>query len=107
MWNINKILITKIGKIKDYALSLIPVLDEEDHIIGVITSDDIIEVVDEEMGEDYAKLAGLSSEEDLSEPIAKSIKKRFPWLLMLLILGMVISIGDGMVIVVSNFCFVK
>lgn len=81
-----------ITKIKDYGLQLIPVLDEEDHIIGVITSDDIIEVVDEEMGEDYARLAGLSSEEDLSEPIGKSIKKRFPWLLMLLILGMVISI---------------
>lgn len=81
-----------IGKIKDYALNLIPVLDEEDHIIGVITSDDIIEVVDEEMGEDYARLAGLSSEEDLSEPITTSIKKRFPWLFMLLILGMLISI---------------
>ena len=81
-----------IGKIKDYALNLIPVLDEEDHLIGVITSDDIVEVVDEEMGEDYARLAGLSSEEDLSEPILTSIKKRFPWLFMLLILGMLISI---------------
>ncbi len=81
-----------IGKIKDYALNLIPVLDEEEHIIGVITSDDIVEVVDEEMGEDYARFAGLSSEEDLSEPIKTSIRKRLPWLFVLLILGMVISI---------------
>ena len=79
-------------KIKEYALNLVPVLDDNDVLIGVITSDDIVEVVDEEMGEDYARLAGLSSEEDLSEPITTSIKKRFPWLLMLLILGMVISI---------------
>ena len=36
-----------------------------------------MEVVDEEMGEDYARFAGLSEEEDLNEPLLKSLKKRF------------------------------
>ena len=46
---------------------------------------------DDEMGEDYAKLGGLSAEEDLNEPVLASVKKRLPWLLILLGLGMVVS----------------
>lgn len=44
------------------------------------------------MREDYAKFAGLSSEEDLEEPILTSVKKRIPWLLTLLFLGLMISL---------------
>ena len=47
------------------------------------------------MGEDYAKLAGLTAEEDLNEPIGQSIKKRLPWLLILLALGMLVSTVVG------------
>ena len=43
------------------------------------------------MGEDYAKLAGLTAEEDLKEPLKESMKKRMPWLIVLLGLGMVVS----------------
>ena len=43
------------------------------------------------MGEDYAKLAGLTAEEDLNEKLAESVKKRLPWLIILLFLGMVVS----------------
>lgn len=56
---------------KDYSEDSIPVLDRDQHILGVITSQDLLEVVDEEMGEDYAKLAALASEEDLEEPWLK------------------------------------
>ena len=80
-----------IEKLKDYSEELIPVLDNNNKLLGVITSKSIIEVVDDEMGEDYAKFAGLTSEEDLSEPVSKSMKKRLPWLLILLALGMVVS----------------
>ena len=52
---------------------------------------DIIEAVDEEMGEDYAKLAGLTAEEDLKETTIESMKKRLPWLIILLFLGMGVS----------------
>lgn len=80
-----------IEKLKDYSESSIPVLDNANRLIGVITAQNIIEVVDEEMGEDYAKLAGLTAEEDLQEPLKQSMKKRLPWLLLLLGLGMVVS----------------
>ncbi len=80
-----------IEKLKDYSENSIPVLDNNNRILGVITAQDIIEVVDDEMGEDYAKLAGLMAEEDLKEPLFDSMKKRLPWLLILLILGMMVS----------------
>lgn len=50
-----------------------------------------MQVVDEEMGEDYAKLGGLTAEEDLNETVFKSTKKRLPWLIILLFLGMGVS----------------
>ncbi len=80
-----------IEELKDYSEDSIPVLDKDMHILGVITSQDLVEVVDEEMGEDYAKLAGLSAEEELEEPLGQSLKKRVPWLLILLMLGMIVS----------------
>ena len=48
------------------------------------------------MGDDYAKLAGLTSEEDLHEPTFTSMKKRLPWLIILLFLGMAVSSVVGM-----------
>ncbi len=43
------------------------------------------------MGEDYAMFAGLTAEEDLKEPLKDSMKKRLPWLIILLGLGMLVS----------------
>ena len=80
-----------IDKIADYEEDSIPVLDNNNKILGVITAQNIIEVVDDAMGDDYAKLAGLTSEDDLSEPTLVSIKKRLPWLIILLFLGMAVS----------------
>ena len=48
------------------------------------------------MGEDYAMFAGLTAEEDLEEPLGQSIKKRLPWLLILLGLGLVVSSVVGL-----------
>lgn len=79
-----------IEKIKDYAEDSLPVLNNNE-IIGIITAQDVVEAVDDEMGEDYAKLAGLTAEEDLNETTKESIKKRLPWLVILLVLGMVVS----------------
>lgn len=84
-----------IEKIKDYAEDSLPVLNKEKEIIGIITAQDVIEAVDDELGEDYAKLAGLSAEEDLNEMIKESMKKRLPWLIILLFLGMVVSTVVG------------
>jgi magnesium transporter len=83
-------------RIKDYAEDSIPILNDNNKIIGVITAQDIVEVVDDEMGDDYAKLAGLTAEEDLHETLHESMKKRLPWLIALLFLGMGVSSVVGM-----------
>lgn len=80
-----------IERIKEYEEDSIPVVAQNGKILGVITSQDIVEVVDDEMGEDYAKLAGLTAEEDLNEKTTESMKKRLPWLVILLFLGMAVS----------------
>lgn len=85
-----------VERIKDYSEDSIPVLDSRNRLIGVITSQNIVEMVDEALGEDYAKLAGLSSEEDINEPIKKSVRKRLPWLIILLGLGMIVSSVVGL-----------
>ena len=84
-----------IEKLKDYSEASIPVLDNGNRFLGIITSQSVVEVVDDEMGEDYAKLAGLTAEEDLKEPLLESMKKRLPWLLALLGLGIVVSTVVG------------
>ena len=80
-----------IEKLKDYEEDSIPVLDNENRVIGVITAQNLIQVVDDELGEDYARLAGLTAEEDLSESLTESMRKRLPWLFILLGLGLVVS----------------
>lgn len=80
-----------IEKLKDYSEDSMPVLDNDNKLLGIITSQSIIQVVDDEMGEDYAKFAGLTAEEDLKETLPESMKKRLPWLLVLLVLGMGVS----------------
>ena len=83
-------------RIKDYSEDSIPVLDADNRLKGVLTSQDITRLVDDEMGDDYAKLAGLTAEEDLQEPLKKSLGKRLPWLIILLGLGMVVSTVVGL-----------
>lgn len=85
-----------IERIGDYSEDSIPVLDENNRLAGVLVAQDIVQMVDEVLGEDYAKLAGLSAEEDLQEPLKKSISKRLPWLVILLGLGMLVSSVVGL-----------
>ena len=84
-----------IEKIKDYAEDSLPVLNGKRELIGILTAQDVIEAVDDEMGEDYAKLAGLTAEEDLKETTLESMKKRMPWLIVMLFLGMSVSTVVG------------
>lgn len=85
-----------IDRIVDYEEDSIPVLNARREILGIITAQDIIEAVDDALGEDYAKLGGLTAEEDLEEPLLASMKKRLPWLIALLFLGMGVSTVVGL-----------
>lgn len=78
--------------LKDIDLDSIPVLNNEGKLVGVITSSDIIESVGDQLTDDYAKLGGLTEEEALDESIAKSVKKRLPWLISLMFLGLFVSL---------------
>ncbi len=93
----NEIVSENIERIRSYDEDIIPVLSRKDNsLLGVITANDITEIVDEEMGDDYAKLAALTSEDDPDESIFQSIKKRIPWLVILLFLGLAVSAVVGL-----------
>lgn len=77
--------------LKDYEEDSIPILNNDNQIEGIITRQDLLELAEKENSEDYAKLAGLSAEEDLEETLFESLKKRTPWLLLLLALSLGVS----------------
>ena len=86
-----------IERLRGYSEDLIPVLSSANgRLLGVITAIDITEIVDEELGDDYAKLAALSSEEEKDETLFKSMKKRIPWLIALLFMGLGVSAVVGL-----------
>ncbi len=74
--------------IKDYNFLAVPVVDFQQHILGIITVDDIIDVLDEEASDDYSKLAAVSNMDTFDKNSFSAAKKRLPWLLILLVLGM-------------------
>ena len=78
--------------VKDYEIDSIPIVNEKNVLLGVVTTNDLLEVIDDELSDDYAKLAGLTSEEELEESTFKSVIKRIPWLCALLVLGLIISL---------------
>lgn len=75
-------------KMRDYNFLAMPVVDFQDHLLGIITVDDIVDVIDEEASDDYSKLAGVSDVDTLDYNPLTSAKKRLPWLIILLFLGM-------------------
>ena len=92
-----EIISDSIDRLRGYSEDLIPVLSYENgEILGVITTQDIVEMVDEERGDDYAKLAALVSEEEGDETLLESMKKRVPWLIALLFMGLAVSAVVGM-----------
>lgn len=85
-----------LDQLADYSEDSIPVLDSEHRLRGVLTAQNISQLLEEKRGDDYARLAGLSAEEDLGEPLRRSIAKRLPWLVVLLGLGLLVSSVVGM-----------
>lgn len=88
--------------IRDYDIYDLPVLDNG-IMKGIITMDDAIDSVLEEASEDYARLAGLTTDQEEGESIGKTIKKRIPWLAILLVLDLFVPLISSM----FNFMFSK
>ncbi|MDB9473820.1 magnesium transporter [Dolichospermum circinale CS-1225] len=64
-----------------YDLIAMPVVDREDRLVGIITIDDVVDILEEEATEDIQKLAGVSGDEEALSPPHITIRKRLPWLL--------------------------
>ena len=82
---------------KKYGFLAMPVVDNENRIVGIITVDDILDIIDEETTEDFQKMVGVtvSTVEYLDMSVWTHVKNRFPWLLFLMvslmITGMIIA----------------
>lgn len=74
---------------RDYDFIAVPVVDYQDHLLGIITIDDILDVMDEEASEDYSRLAGVSDIDSTNDSVVKTAIKRLPWLIILTFLGMI------------------
>ena len=72
-----------------YDLVSAPVVDDDNRLVGVITFDDIVDVIEEEAEEDIKALGGVSGEEELSDSVWTIAKSRFPWLLANLVTALV------------------
>lgn len=72
---------------KDYDYSTLPVVDMEDRLVGVITIDDIVDIIEEEATEDIEKMAAItpSDKSYMKTGVFETFKKRIPWLLLLMI----------------------
>lgn len=77
-----------INDLIEYGLDSYPIVNENGNLLGVITTEDIIEAQSDELAEDFAKFAGLTEEEEVSESVFTSVRKRLPWLIVLLVLGL-------------------
>ncbi|MFT4412475.1 magnesium transporter [Fredinandcohnia humi] len=75
-------------KMRDYNFLAVPVIDFQNHLLGIITVDDIIDVMEEEASDDYSKLAGITDVDSADKNIFSAAKKRLPWLIILSFLGM-------------------
>ncbi len=75
-------------KFKKYGFLAIPVVDNEERLVGIITVDDIFEVIEEEATEDIERMAGVLDDSDteyLDMSVWQQVKNRFPWLFFLML----------------------
>lgn len=77
--------------VSKYDLHAIPVVNKRKGMLGIITVDDIIDVIEEENTEDMLKMGGVSKEEDVDSTVLESVKLRLPWLLINLVTAFLAS----------------
>lgn len=75
-----------------YDLTVIPVLNKNKGLLGIITIDDILDVMEEEQTEDVLKMGGVAKEENLNTSLLESVKLRLPWLFVNLITAFLASL---------------
>ena len=79
-----------------YHLISAPVVDEHDRLVGVITIDDAMSVLDEEHEEDILRLAGVGEDSAITDTVAETLRQRLPWLMINLATAIVASLVIAM-----------
>lgn len=79
-----------------YDLSIIPVVNPQQVLIGIITADDIMDVLQEEYKEDMLRMSGVSEDESLDDSFSVSLKQRLPWLVVNLFTAFLASFVVGL-----------
>lgn len=79
-----------------YNLLSLPVVDENLHLLGIITVDDVIDIIHQEATEDMYRMAGLSEGDRVFTPIGGSIVKRSPWMLLNLATALLAAVVVGL-----------
>ncbi len=74
-----------------YNYSALPVVDDSETLVGLVTSDDVMDVLQEEATEDMQRMVGLSGEEGVITPWHRSVKNRLPWLCINLVTAFVVA----------------
>ncbi len=69
-------------QVASYNLLAIPVVDAENKLVGIITVDDVIDVIKDEATEDVLRLAGVAKDDTVDTPSGESLRKRLPWLMV-------------------------
>jgi magnesium transporter len=78
-------------KMRHYDFLAMPVVDAEERLVGLITFDDIYDVIQEEATEDMYYLANLDTDETVQSPLYRSVKLRLPWLMFNLITALLVA----------------
>jgi magnesium transporter len=79
-----------------YNLLAIPVVDEEGRLEGVMTADDLIDVLQEEATEDMYRMVGLGEDERVFSPVSVSVRRRLPWMMANLVTAFVAAAVVGL-----------
>jgi magnesium transporter len=83
-------------QVASYNLLAIPVVDAENKLVGVITVDDVIDVIKDEATEDVFRLAGVSKDDGVLTPPRESLRRRLPWLLVNLVTAFIAASVVGL-----------
>ncbi len=89
--NVNDGIQEVVKDIQKYDTIAMPVLDDDGTIEGILTMNDAMDIIEEEASDDYQKLAGLFSDSDIHDTPKAIVKKRLPWLTLLLLMNIIIA----------------
>ncbi len=79
------------GLIRQYELLALPVIDKNNKLIGQITINSALDVIETEIAEDFSQSFGAGAEETIFTPIQKSIRSRLPWIAINMVLAFIVS----------------